>query len=144
MHKLSQEIISRRPFEAHLWIIEAPYYHLDRYCLKAGLGPDSAIPLIFRINPDPFDQARLTCPGIKCPRPEAWLKVLAFLHLNYVSFKLYQGSGPEDNPESLSLLKPPVHRELRSILGFVAQNKILELEKFEVLLERAFSLLQKV
>ena len=128
-----------KPFDQYLWIIEGPFYYLDKYSLKAGLGPDCAVPLIFRIEQDPFDEARLAYPGAKCRRPEAWLKVLALMYVNHVRFRIYQGEGREDNPYSLILLRPSVHQDLRSILGLAAQKKVSELQKLENLLERAFS-----
>ncbi|MFW6314968.1 MAG: hypothetical protein ACOC0S_05215 [Desulfohalobiaceae bacterium] len=124
-----------------LWIIQAQHYHLDKFCLQAGLGPDSAIPLIFRLEPDPFAEARLTYPGSKCRQPEAWLKVLALLYVHHISFHIYQGAGTEENIYSLTLLRPGIHRDLRAILGFAAQKKVLELQRYEELLERAFRLL---
>ncbi len=135
---------SFRPFESYLWIVEGPFYYLDRYALQAGLGPDSAIPLIFRVKQDPFDLARLTYPGIKCRRPENWLKVLALLYVNHVNFRLYQGEGREDSPFSLTLLRPSIQEDLRAILGLAARKKVSELQRLESLLEQAFSHLHRM
>ena len=139
MHREDKPPLVARPFSDFLWIIEGPFYYLDKYALQAGLGPDSAIPLIFRVHQDPFDQARLTYPGIKCRRPENWLKVLALMYVNHVNFRLYQGEGREESPYSLTLLRPAIHEDLRVILGLAAQKKVSELQKLENLLERAFS-----
>ena len=139
MHREDKPPLVARPFSDFLWIIEGPFYYLDKYALQAGLGPDSAIPLIFRVHQDPFDQARLTYPGIKCRRPENWLKVLALMYVNHVNFRLYQGEGREDNPDCLTLLRPSVHEDLRAILGFAAGKKVSELKRLENILERAFS-----
>ncbi len=133
-----------KSFDQYLWIIEGPYYYLDKYSRVAGLGPDCAIPLVFRVNQDPFDQARLTYPGLKCRRPEAWLKVLALMYVNHVSFRLYLGEGLEQSPTSLTLLRPAVHKDLQAILGFAARRKVLELQRYEALLDRAFSLLHRM
>ena len=128
-----------KPFDQYLWIIEGPFYYLDKYALQAGLGPDCAIPIIFRVHQDPFDQARLAYPGAKCRQPEAWLKVLALMYVNNVKFRIYQGEGREDNPDCLTLLRPSVHEDLRAILGFAAGKKVSELKRLENILERAFS-----
>ena len=136
-----QDNTPRKSFEAYVWLIEAPLYHLDKYCLQAGLGPDCAVPVIFQVNPDPFSDARLIFPGIKCRLPESWLKVLALLYVHNVSFRLYQGTGSEDHLTSLTLLRPSIHRDLRAILGLAAQKKVLELQEYEDLLNRAFRLL---
>ena len=129
------------PGNDFLWIIEAPLYYLDKYCLTAGLPRDSAVPVVFKINQNRFDDARLTYPGTKCPHHRPWLKVLANLYVGNIAFKLYQGTGCEDCLTSLTLLHPTISKDLHLILGFTAQNEIQRLEKYDHLLKKAFSLL---
>ncbi len=144
MLKASQSETLRIPDPDYLWIIQAPVYHLDKYSLQAGLGPDSAVPLVFKIKQDPFAEARLTLPGAKCTDPLSWLKVLGLLYINNIPFSIYQGTGTEEHITSLTLLRPGIHQDLRAILGLAAQTKIEELKKYEDLLERAFSLLHNM
>lgn len=127
----------------YLWLIQAPYYYLDRFCLAAGLGRDSAVPVVFTLHADRFAEARLTYPGAKCPFPEAWVKVLALLYLHNIPFKIYQATGREDVLTSLTLIEPSIDRELHAILGFAAREKIRQLQRYKMLLERAFQLLRE-
>lgn len=131
------------PGNDFLWIIEAPLYYLNKYSLVAGLPRDSAVPVVFKIHQDKFDDARLTYPGSKCPHRSPWLKVLADLYLNNILFKLYQGTGTEDHFTSLTLLQPYIGQELHCILGFTAENEVWRLKKYNQLIKKAFSLLQK-
>ncbi|MFW6216537.1 MAG: hypothetical protein ACOC3Y_01775 [Desulfohalobiaceae bacterium] len=135
---------TRQPGGEYVWIIQSPYYFLDKFCLTAGLQRDSAIPLVYTLDMDPFAEARLTYPGAKCPDPEPWLKVLALLYLHYVPFSLYQGLGSEQEQGYLIRLKPSIDQELLDILGFAAREKIRELQRCKALLRKAFALLNRM
>jgi len=128
---------------AYLWIIEAQFDFLDRFCLEAGLGRDSAVPLVFTLPPDRFAPARLTFPGHKCQRPEAWLKVLGLLYLHHIPFKIYQATGHEESPTSLTQLKPPLDRELEELLGLAAHDQINQLQSYTRMLQWVFARLEK-
>lgn len=134
---------STPPQEQDLWIIEAPYHFLDQFCLYAGLGRDSAIPLVFTTRPDRFADARLTYPGAQCNQPETWLKVLALLYLHHIPFKLYKATGRQDRLTSLALLRPAMDHELETILGHAARAKIDELKTYKEMLDKAFDLISK-
>jgi len=132
------------PGVAHLWVIEAPFYFLDKFCLRAGLARDSAVPLVFAFQPDRFADARLVYPGAKCPYPEPWVKVLARLYLHNISFKIYQATGAEDHMTSLTLLEPAIDIELHNILGFAAHEKTSQLQRYKKMLHRVFFLLENI
>jgi len=127
---------------AYLWIIEAQFDFLDRFCLEAGLGRDSAVPLVFTLPPDRFAPARLTFPGHKCQRPEAWLKVLGLLYLHHIPFKIYQATGQEEFPTSLTQLKPSIDHELGELLGLAALDKIQQLRNYDRILRMVFTRLE--
>ncbi len=128
----------------YLWVIEAPFYFLDKFCLHVGLERDSAVPLVFTLQPDRFADARLVYPGAKCPLPEAWLKVFALLYLHNISFRIYQATGREDHLTSLTLLEPAIDNELSDILGFAAREKIAQLQHYKQMLRRVFALLENM
>ena len=127
---------------AYLWIIEAQFDFLDRFCLEAGLGRDSAVPLVFTLPPDRFAPARLTYPSAHCPRPEPWLKVLGLLHLRRIAFTLYQATGRHGALTSLTQLRPAIDGELNALLGFAAQGRIGQLQVYSQMLERMFAKLE--
>ena len=131
------------PGGPYLWIIEAQFDFLDRFCLAAGLDRDSAVPLVFTLPPDRFAAARLTYPGAKCQRPEAWLKVLGLLYLHHVPFRIYQATGREDFPTSLTQLSPAIDRELGELLGLVAHRRIGQLQSYTRMLQWMFGRLEK-
>ena len=135
---------TENPEGGQLWIIEAQFDFLDRFCLAAGLDRDSAVPLVFTLPPDRFAAARLTFPGHKCQRPEAWLKVLGLLYLHHVPFRIYQATGREDFPASLTQLSPAIDRELGELLGLAAKGKISQLGNFSQMLEKVFARLQSL
>lgn len=128
----------------YLWVIEAPFYFLDKFCLHVGLARDSAVPVVFTLQPDRFADARLVYPGAKCLHPEAWLKVFALLYLHNISFKIYHATGREDHLTSLTLLEPAIDNELSDILGFAAREKISELQRYKKMLRRVFALLENM
>lgn len=134
---------SEQPEEPCLWIIEAPWEVLEGFCRQAGLDRDSAVPLVFTLRPDRFAAARLTYPSAKCPRPEAWLRVLALLHLHHFRFKLYQATGAEGALESLTLLKPSIDKELGDALGLAARGRIMQLRGYSRMLKDVFAKLEK-
>jgi len=131
------------PGGPYLWIIEAPFEVLDGFCRQAGLDRDSAVPLVFTLKPDRFAAARLTYPSAKCPRPEAWLRVLALLHLHHFSFKLYQATGEDGALESLALLKPSIEKDLEDVLGLAARGRIMQLQGYSRMLQAVFKKLEK-
>ncbi len=126
------------------WVIEAPLYFLDKFCMHAGLERDSAVPLVFSLQQDRFAEARLVFPGARCPHPEPWLKVLALLYLHNISFKIYQATGNEGHWTSLTLLEPAIDTELGDILGFAAGEKISQLKMYKQMLGRVFKLLENM
>ena len=132
-----------KPSWSYLWIIEAPWEVLDAFCRQAGLDRDSAVPLVFTLRPDRFTAARLTYPSAKCPRPEAWLRVLALLHLHHFRFKLYQATGEEGALESLTLLKPSIDKELGDALGLAVSDRIMQLRGYSRMLKDVFARLEK-
>ena len=132
----------KQPAKEYLWIIEAPFEILDRFCRIAGLERDSAIPLVFSLKPDRFADARLTCPSAKCSRPEAWLHVMALLYVHHVSFKLYQAIGRQGAITSITLLRPSIDKELEGLLGLAAQGKIAQLRDYTKLLQWVFKRLE--
>jgi hypothetical protein len=125
-----------------LWILEAPWEILDHFSRQAGLGRDSAVPLVFTLKPDRFVEARLTYPSPQCPHPETWLRVLALLYLHHVDFKLYQATGRQGAVTSLTLLKPQIDQELEDLLGIAAQGKIQQLRGYAKMLQRVFRRLE--
>lgn len=131
------------PGGRYLWIIEAPFEVLEGFCHQAGLDRDSAVPLTFTLRPERFAAARLTYPGAKCASPEAWLRVLALLHLHHFSYKLYQATGEEGALESLTLLSPSIDRELGDVLGPAARGTIRQLQGYTRMLQEVFARLEK-
>lgn len=128
----------------YLWVIEAPFYFLNKFCLLAGLERDSAVPIVFTLLPDWFAEARLVYPGPKCQQPEEWLKVFSLLYLHNISFKIYQATGREDHLTSLTLLEPAIDNELSDILGVAAKEKISQLQGYTQMLRRVFDLLENM
>jgi hypothetical protein len=131
------------PLIEYLWMIEAPWEVLDGFCRQAGLESDSAVPVVFTLRPDRFAPARLTYPSAKCPRPEAWLRVLALLYLYHHPFKLYQTTARDDAIQSLTLLRPSIDKELGDTLGLAARGKIAQLRDYERMLQMVFERLEK-
>lgn len=131
------------PLIEYLWVLEAPRWVLEGFCLQAGLQRDSTVPLIFSLNPDPFADARLTYPSVKCPTPEAWLRVMALLYVYHHPFKIYQATARDGELQSLTRIKPPIDKELDDILGLAAQGRIEQLRGYARMLQMVFERLKK-